>query len=163
MPTDAPMTPPETPQSGTAGPVVRRHLLIGWCCLLLFLSLGISLEAMHGLKVGWYLDASNHTRRLMLTLAHVHGTLLSIVYLGYAATLYMLLRNEDARQRIASLALIGATILIPGGFFAGGLFPWGGDPGLGIVLVPIGAVLLFTSVLLTALAVQRLRGPHENA
>jgi len=159
MQTHAPMSPSETPQSGTAGPVVQRHLSIGWWGLLLFLSLGICLEAMHGLKVGWYLDASNHTRRLMLTLAHVHGALLSVVHLGYAATLYMLLPNENLRQRIASLALIGATILIPGGFFAGGLFPWGGDPGLGIVLVPLGAALLFTSVLLTALAVRRRRGP----
>ena len=163
MQTDAPMTPPETPQAGTVGPAVQRHLSIGWWCLLLFLSLGIGLEAMHGLKVGWYLDASNHTRRLMLTLAHVHGTLLSVVHLGYAATLYMLVLTEDPRQRIASLALIGATILLPGGFFAGGLFPWGGDPGLGIVLVPIGAALLFTSVLLTALAVQHRRGPRETA
>ena len=50
-------------------PLVRRHLAIGWWCLLLFLSLGIALESLHGLKLGWYLDVSNSTRRLMLTLA----------------------------------------------------------------------------------------------
>ena len=41
---------------------------------------------------------------------------------------------------------------MPGGFFLGGVFMYssGGDPGLGIFLVPVGAIALFIAVLLTA-------------
>jgi hypothetical protein len=38
--------------------------------------------------------------------------------------------------------------LIPLGFFLGGLFPSESDPWLGILLVPAGALLLFSAVAL---------------
>ena len=44
-----------------------------------------------------------------------------------------------------------ASLLLPGGFFLGGVVIYAGDPGLGILLVPVGALLLLTAVLLTAL------------
>jgi len=59
-----------------ASKLTSRHLLWGWWGLLVFLSLGIILEALHGFKVGAYLDVGNETRRLMWTLAHAHGTML---------------------------------------------------------------------------------------
>ena len=40
------------------------------------------------------------------------------------------------------------------GLLLGGMFIHGGDPGLGVLLVPPGAVLLIVAVLLTALAVR---------
>ena len=52
----------------------RRHTKLGWRLLLLFLTLGIALELMHGLKLRLYLDVNNETRRLMWTLAHAHGS-----------------------------------------------------------------------------------------
>ena len=56
-----------------------------------------------------------------------------------------------ARKRgLASVCLRGATLLIPAGFFLGGAFIYSGDPGLGIVLVPIGGLMLLVGVLLTA-------------
>ena len=60
--------------------IARRHHLIGWWALLLFLSLGIGLETLHGFKVGAYLDPAHRMRRLMWTLAHAHGTLLAVVH-----------------------------------------------------------------------------------
>lgn len=39
---------------------------------------------------------------------------------------------------------------MPGGFFLGGIWVYAGDPGLGIVLVPLGGVLLFAAAWLTA-------------
>jgi hypothetical protein len=45
---------------------------------------------------------------------------------------------------------------MPVGFFLGGLFVYAGDPGLGILLVPVGGLLLFVAVLLTALALKHL-------
>jgi len=129
---------------------VRRHLAVGWWSLLLFLSLGASLEVMHGFKLGFYLSVANDTRRLMWTLAHAHGTLLSIVHIAFAATVGLGGAGDPAWRRAASKLLIAAGILLPLGFFLGGLVVWGGDPWIGVLLVPLAAVLLFLGVLLTA-------------
>ena len=126
--------------------LVGRHLRFGWSALLVFLSLGILLEGLHGFKVGWYLNESNSTRRLMFTLAHAHGTLLGLVNLAFAASLPHLTGRTARDLSLASNCLIGAGVLLPAGFFLGGISIYAGDPGLGIVLVPVGALLLFTAV-----------------
>lgn len=128
----------------------RRHMGFGWWSLLVFLSLGIVLEAMHGFKVGWYLNVDNQTRRLMWTLAHAHGTLLALIHIGFALTVNALADHNLGWRRLASPCLIGASILLPGGFFLGGIFIYGGDPGLGILLLPVGALLLLVAVFVTA-------------
>ena len=124
----------------------------GWWSLLCFLTLGIVLESLHGFKVGWYLDVANETRRFLWTLAHAHGVLLSLVNLAFAVTLPHLAADTVRLARLASPCLMGATLFLPGGFLLGGVVIHGGDPGLGILLVPVGALLLFVSVLLTARA-----------
>ncbi len=134
----------------------RRHLRFGWWALLVFLTLGLILEALHGFKVEAYLRVSNETRRLMWTLAHAHGTLLALVNIAFACTLSFVPRWPDSGRNVASISLLGASILMPAGFFLGGAFIYSGDPGLGILLVPVGGILLFVSVLLTAQA-NRLR------
>jgi len=53
--------------------------------------------------------------------------------------------------------LIRAAILFPAGFFLGGVLTYGGDPGLGIWLVPVAATLPFYSVLRIALDLSRSR------
>lgn len=136
-----------------------RHLRLGWCFLLLFVALGIVLESMHGLKIGWYLDVTNETRRLMWTLSHTHGTLLAIVHLVFAASVRSLPSWSASSRTLASRCLFGAAILLPMGFLLGGLFIQGGDPGLGILLVPPGALLLVIAIGSTALAALREAGP----
>jgi hypothetical protein len=119
----------------------RRHLRFGWWSLLVFASAGLVLESLHGFKVRAYLDTSNETRRLMWTLAHAHGTLLAIVNVVAGLTW----RSAPAllpNARLVSSALIGAAVLLPGGFFLGGIAFYSGDPGIGTLLVPVGAVLL---------------------
>lgn len=116
--------------------------------------LGLVLELMHGFKVGAYLDAGNETRRLMWTLAHAHGTLLGLVHIAFAATLGLSPISEGKRQLI-SRTLGGASVLLPGGFFLGGLRFYSGDPGIGIAVVPPGAVLLFIAAWTVARAVSR--------
>jgi hypothetical protein len=140
-------TPPlsESPRERLAGdPAVlaQRHLRFGWWTLLLFLTLGLVLEAMHGFKVGAYLNPSNDTRRLVWTLAHAHGTLFGLLNIAFAFTVGRL-PDWPARSRaIASACLRGATLLMPAGFFLGGVRVYAGDPGVGIVLVPVGGLLL---------------------
>ncbi len=133
----------------------RKHLKIGWLALLVFLFLGIVLESLHGFKVGYYLDVSNQTRRFMWTLAHVHGTLLGVVNLAFAMTAHLIPSWPAKDRSAASTCLLGATILMPAGFFLGGLFFYGGDPGLGIFLLPVGAVMLLIAVFKTAGAIKK--------
>ena len=136
------------------GILLRRHLRFGWWSLAFFLLIGTTLEAMHGLKVGYYLDASNSTRRLLWTLAHAHGALLGLVHLGFAATLGLGVVLSERSSRWASGCLAGASFLLPGGLAIGGWFAEAGDPGLGVLLVPVGAAALLVSVVLTARAVR---------
>jgi hypothetical protein len=135
------------------------HLRFGWAALAVFVALGTCLEAMHGLKLGFYLDMSSTTRRFLWTLAHAHGALLSLVNVAYGLTLRAVVL--DARtSRLASRCLVAATVLIPSGFFLGGIDTHGGDPGLAtLVLVPPGAILLLVAVVATALHARALRPP----
>ena len=146
---------PETKRAEavTSSPAVvstLKHLKWGWWGLLVFLSMGILLEMLHGFKVGAYLDVPNTTRRMMWTLAHAHGTLLSLVHIAFAVTIPHLNPSSIKGIKTISNCLIGASVLMPGGFFLGGAFIYGGDPGLGIFLLPVGAFMLFLGVLFTA-------------
>ena len=130
-----------------------RNLRFGWWWLLIFLSLGGVLEALHGFKIGWYVDVGNEVRRLMLTLGHAHGTALAVVNIAAGLTARHF-QNFDYRPSV-SIALMWSGILFPLGFILGGVVTYGGDPGLGIWLVPIAAILLFYSVLSIAISVTR--------
>lgn len=152
-------TPSMNPGAVT-GDLVQRHLKWGWWSLLAFVSLGITLEVLHGFKIGAYLSAANQTRRLMWTLAHAHGVGLALLHLGFAATVG-LLKTAPASHLTASRCLRLASLLIPGGFFLGGLSPYAGDPGLGIILVPPGALLLFGAAWLTAKSISSRALPDE--
>ncbi|PYJ30873.1 MAG: hypothetical protein DME90_01435 [Verrucomicrobia bacterium] len=134
----------------SAGPqLAERNLHFGWWSLLIFLSLGAVLETLQGFKIGWYVDVGNETRRLMFTLAHAHGTLLAVVNIAAGLTVRTL--ERFTLRRSVSFALIWAAILLPAGFFLGGIVIYDGDPGLGVWLVPIGAALLFYSIARIAL------------
>ena len=128
---------------------VRLHLYFGWTLLLVFVLLGAVLEAMHGLKLSWYVAVSNETRRLMWTLAHAHGTLLALINVAFAFTLRVSQRGGP-RMRLASRCLLLSSVLLPAGFFLGGIYVYAGDPGLGILLVPAGAALLVAATAATA-------------
>jgi hypothetical protein len=133
--------------------LVRRHLRFGWWSVLVFLTLGIVLETLHGFKVGWYLDVSNKTRRLLWTLAHAHGALIGLMQIAFAFTVHTVPAWDSRKRSLASHCLLAAGVLVPGGFFLGGTVFYAGDPGVGILLLPLGALLLLAAVVLTAMAV----------
>ncbi len=120
----------------------RRHLAFGWGSLLVFAALGGALEAMHGFKVDWYLAVGNETQRLLWRLAHAHGTFLSLVHVAFGLTL----AHTARLPRLASPCLLGASVALPGGFLLGAFGVRGGDPGLGIALVPLGLALLLVAI-----------------
>ena len=134
--------------------LVRRHLAFGWWALALFTTFGLVLEAGHGLKLGWYLDLGNATRRLSFTLGHAHGTLLGFANIAFALSLEHARLTPVAAAR-ASLALRAATIMMPLGFILGGVAFYAGDPGFAIALVPPGALLLVVAVVIIARGFQK--------
>ena len=140
----------------------QRHVRFGWWSLLVFATAGLVLETFHGFKVRAYLDVSNETRRLMWTLAHAHGTLLAVVHVIFGLTLRSGLVPPDRNVKPISLALIGASVLLPGGFFLGGIAFYSGDPGLGVLLVPFGAVLLLAALFSIARAIGRGKRGRES-
>jgi hypothetical protein len=134
--------------------LVRRHLAFGWWSLAVFTALGLLLEAAHGLKLGWYLDVVNATRRLSFTLGHAHGTLLGLVNIAFALSLGRLKLSPTAISR-ASFALRAVTVLLPLGFLLGGVAFYAGDPGFAIVLVPPSGLLLVVALVVIARGVSR--------
>jgi hypothetical protein len=128
--------------------LARRHHIIGWSGLLIFLSVGAALETLHGFKIGFYLDPAHKIRRELWTLAHAHGTLLALVHVGFAAGVMHFGRWTEARLKLTSFFLLDGLLLIPAGFFLGGLTHSESDPSLGVLLVPVGAILLFIAVAL---------------
>ncbi len=142
-------------EATTVAATIRRHLRWGWWLILIFLVLGSVLETFHGLKIGFYLDVHHSTRRLLWTLAHAHGTLLGLMHLAFAFTLRQRPPWPARPCRITSRCLTSAGLLLPAGFFLGGLFCFDGDPGLPILLVPMGGLLLVIAVGITVRVVSR--------
>jgi hypothetical protein len=140
---------PSVPQPDLSR-LVRRHLSFGWWSLLVFLVLGIGLEALHGFKAPWYLNDAYSARRLLWTLAHAHGVLLALINVVFAIGLRTF--APESPPTLVSRCLLGASVLVPAGFALGGIDVRGGDPGLGIILLPIGAALLVVAVFLIARA-----------
>ena len=157
-------SPTVTRQTDRSIDYAVRHLRFGWWSLLVFLSVGFVLELLHGFKAGFYLDVTSETRRLMWTLAHAHGALLSVVHVAWALCLRAFPDLAEAgRPRAVSRCLMAASVLLPGGFFAGGVQLYGGDPGPGIAAVPAGAACLGIGVFLTARAARRCDGRRSAA
>ena len=131
-----------------ADPAIRKTLRTGWVLLAIALPFGVTLEALHGFKVQAYL--ASEMRREMWRLAHAHGTLLGILCLVFAAVAEAHVPTA-IRGRVAAMIRWGA-VLMPLGFFLGGILNSEGDPSLGILLVPAGALLLVVALVRVALA-----------
>ncbi len=123
--------------------------------LLIFVLIGVFLEGLHAFKVSWYLDVGNDARRLMFRLAHAHGTLLSILNIAFALSLEHLPGLSESRGLNASKSMKISSVLLPGGFFLGGFFIYDGDPGLGVFVVPLGAIALIYCVAIMAMSSRR--------
>ena len=145
--------------STAAAQCVRKHIRFGWWSLLTFVGLGILLEFLLAYKVIWYVGEDyENIRRLMWRLAHAHGTLLSLVHLLFAMTVHLVPATvSPSGARFASPCFVAASILLPGGFFLCGIFTYeqNADPGIGVFLVPVGAMLMVAAVSLTALGVTK--------
>lgn len=127
-------------------PSVTKALRTGWILLAVSMPLGLTLEALHAFKVRGLLESE--VRREMWRLSHAHATLLALLLLAFAAVAE---RHVDERQRagVSRDLRIGA-VLMPLGFFAGGVLNGEGDPSLGVLLVPVGALFLIAALVRAA-------------
>jgi hypothetical protein len=129
--------------------------------LLLFLTLGVGLEVLLGVKALSYLDPGNEMRRLLWRLGHAHGALLSLVHIAFAFTLAAVgvggvePASVPRSLRLASRCFTASLWLLPGGFLAGGAVLLRGEPNVAVLLAPLGALLLFVAVGSTARFVGR--------
>lgn len=130
----------------------RSALRTGWILLALFVPLGLTLESLHALKVPVYLQSE--MRREMWTLAHAHGNMLGLLCLAFAALGERAIAEERARLSASRWLRLGA-VLMPIGFFLGGILNSEGDPSLGVLLVPLGGLSLLWALLVAALAARR--------
>ena len=126
----------------SAPPRVATLVRQGWISLFLWIAFGLLIEAFIGFRIPALLD--DPVRRELFRLAHAHGTLLSVVLIVGAMCARLDLIRLD---RMSSLGLRTAAVLLPFGFLLGGLWHFKDEPGSGIVLVPIGALLFLATAL----------------
>lgn len=156
----ATMTQTTTPKQTTS--MVALHMRFGWWALCLFFTLGLVLETLHGFKIEWYLGADQETRRLMWRLAHAHGALLGLLNIALAATFHTMPQAGGTLQTLISRCILTMSVLMPLGFILGGAIIHGGDPALGVMLVPVGAVIGIVGVLLLARTLTTQDTPHDT-
>ena len=112
----------------------------GWISLAIWIVFGLLIEGLIGFRSPALLDDS--VRREMFRLAHAHGTLLNLVLIAVAICDRLDLIHLG---RMISLGLRTAVVLLPVGFLLAGQWHFKDDPGVAILLVPIGAVLLLVT------------------
>jgi hypothetical protein len=111
----------------------RLHGRAGWTLLAVGLAFGVTLEALEAFRVSWVV--ADLWRNRLWALAHFHADAMGLLNLVY---------RPWARGAGESRALAIGSALIPVGFLLGGFAHSEGDPGLGILLVPVGAALVIS-------------------
>ena len=129
-----------------------KTFALGLWLLLISVPLGLTLEALHALKVQVYLGSA--LRRELWTLAHAHGNLLGLLCLVFASIAGRCWPEPGARAFVLRCVRI-AAILMPLGFFLGGVLNYEGDPSYGVLLVPAGAAFLVIGLLRAVLSRSR--------
>jgi hypothetical protein len=135
---------------GVQPPTLRPelHLRASIVVVALFLASGLWLEAMIGLRARGWIDEP--LRREFLRLGHAHGGLLGLLNLALAWALERLRTPAPWAGKIRLAALLGA-VLVGLGFMLGGLLHGPTDPGVPVLAVPAGAMLLLCALIATAL------------
>jgi hypothetical protein len=133
--------------SYTTQPWIRPAVFQALVGIAVWMTFGLLLEGLIGYKTPAYLHDS--VRRELFRLAHAHGTLLSLLLLGLALVCD---RFEVKPANIVPMVLRLGVILMPLGFLLGGVWHYESDPGVGIWLVPVAAVMVVFGVVSVAIA-----------
>jgi len=117
----------------------------GWIGIAFWMSFGLLVEGLIGFRTPVYLQ--DPVRRELFRLAHTHGTVLSMLLL--IVVLY-LAKNLIAPPLAALWSLRIGTILMPVGFFLGGIWHYESDPGVFVFLAPVGGLMIIFGVIAIA-------------
>lgn len=132
-------------------PLVRKpHTAIAkqaWLSLAFWMAAGLLLEGLLAYRSPAYL--LDPMRRELFRLAHAHGTALNLVML--VAGLY-LSRGLISPPNIALGMLRLGVIAMPVGFLLGGIWHTETDPGFGVLLAPVGGLMIIFGVIAAALS-----------
>ena len=128
-------------------PLLKQILRQGWISIAVWMTFGLLLEGLLGFKTPAYLLDSE--RRELFRLAHAHGTLLGLLLIAAVLSSSRFL-FPPAKAALHALRL--GALLMPLGFLFGGLWHYESDPGLGIWLVPPGALLVIFGVVAIAVS-----------
>lgn len=125
------------------------HARLGWWMLAIFAAAGLAIESLIGLRTPWLLDVGMETRRVMFRLAHAHGALLGLVNVAFAVSWRsgLIAAVEPDALRWPSRLLAFGSVSVPLGFALGGVWFVEADPGLGVLLVPLGALAVVAALI----------------
>ena len=121
------------------------NLRFGWIALAFFIAMGLFLESLHLVKLPFYFEVE--IRRELWTLGHAHGARLAIVNIVFDLCARQL-DWSGGRVRWAGRLFIAAGVLVPAGFFLGGVGNSESDPSLWIVMTPLGGLAALVAVML---------------
>jgi len=141
---DTKSTPTAT---GTEARWRQQALFQGWISVAAWMTFGLLLEGLLGYKTPAYL--LDDTRRELFRQAHAHGTILGLVLLAAALSGQQF---QLTPPRAAWIALRLGAVVLPFGFLLAGIWHYESDPGLGIWLVPLSALLVIFAAVAFALA-----------
>ena len=145
----APAQDAVAPRAAALGPAHERF---GWLLLAVGVAFGTFVESLLGFKSASFL--LDPIRRELWTMAHFHAAFLGLANLVYARFADGGGVPERARRSI-SRALRAGSLLLPLGFLLGGVRHFEGDPGVGILLVPVGALLVVAAAIARAVYAHR--------
>ncbi|WP_224365557.1 hypothetical protein [Hyalangium versicolor] len=146
------MTTQKKTEVPAAGGFARVHARFGWTLLFVSLAFGSVLETLEGFR--WVSLVSDPWKQRLWSLAHFHGAalgLLNLIYVHWADTAGL----SEGRRTAASRMLRIGSAAMPLGFLLGGIAHPEGDPSLGIILAPVGALFVLYTVAVQTLAVWR--------
>jgi hypothetical protein len=119
----------------------------GWVGLAFWMSFGLLIEGLIGFRSPAYL--ADPVRRELFRLAHTHGTILSVLLL---IALIHLEKGFIGPPAAGLWSLRIGTILMPIGFLLGGVWHYESDPGILILLAPLGGLAVIFGVISIAVS-----------
>ncbi|WP_224248438.1 hypothetical protein [Hyalangium gracile] len=149
------MTSQKKTEASAAEGRARVHARFGWTLLFVSLAFGSVMEALEGFR--WVSFVADAWKQRLWSLAHFHGAalgLLNLIYVQWADTPTLSVGRRTSASRVLMVGSVG----MPLGFLLGGIAHPEGDPSLGIILAPVGALLVLYTVAVQTLAVWRRSG-----
>jgi peptidoglycan/LPS O-acetylase OafA/YrhL len=125
----------------------ETHVRLSLALAAASLALGLGLEALLGVRGRAFMDDA--IQRELLRLGHAHGGVLALLNLGLAWGLQRL-RTPEPWARWIRLAAWSGALLVALGFVAGGVWHGPTDPGPAVLVVPAGALLVLSSLVVSA-------------